>query len=124
MTEIDGHIYVQGHRTAAPARLADAAEALGDQDAVAWIALRDSSATTMEEAADLFWLHPLAVEDALEGHQRAKLERYGETMFVVLRPGSYDDGLTDTETVTVGPAQVVAAPDTIEVLTRDGSNWV
>ena len=39
--------------------------------------------------ASEFGLHHLAVEDTLKGHQRAKLERYGDTLFVVLRPARY-----------------------------------
>jgi len=38
-----------------------------------------------------FDLHPLAVEDGSTGHQRAKVERYDRTLFVVLRPARYDD---------------------------------
>ncbi len=99
MTQIDGHIYVDGHRTAGPDSLEGAADALGTEGAVAWIGLRDPDPVTLDEAAERFGLHPLAVEDARKGHQRAKLERYGDTVFVVLRPGTYDDG---TERVEFG----------------------
>jgi magnesium transporter len=47
--------------------------------------------------ANEFGLHPLAVEDALAGHQRAKLERYGSTQFVVLRPAHYRDDVEKVE---------------------------
>ncbi|MBB4853265.1 Mg2+ and Co2+ transporter CorA [Mycobacteroides chelonae] len=39
----------------------------------------------LHAAAEEFGLHPLAVEDAIDAHQRPKLERYGNTLFVVLR---------------------------------------
>ena len=40
---------------------------------------------------DTFGLHPLAIEDSLQGHQRAKMERYSKTYFAVLRPAVYLD---------------------------------
>ena len=49
--------------------------------------------------AEEFGLHPLAVEDAVQAHQRPKLERYGDTLFVVLRPARY---LDRSETVAFG----------------------
>ena len=45
--------------------------------------------------AILLELHPLAVEDTLKGHQRAKLERYGDKTFLVLQPARYLDDIGD-----------------------------
>jgi magnesium transporter len=45
----------------------------------------------------------LAVEDAVKAHQRPKLERYGETLFVVLRPARY---LDESEAVEFGEIHV------------------
>ena len=50
-----------------------------------------------------FQLHELAVEDAIVAHQRPKLERYGDTLFVVLRPARY---LDETEEVEFGEVHV------------------
>ena len=47
------------------------------QEGVAWIGLYKPTAEEFESAAQEFELHPLAVEDALDAHQRPKLERYG-----------------------------------------------
>ncbi|MFL1377908.1 magnesium and cobalt transport protein CorA [Nocardiopsis protaetiae] len=91
MTEIEGRVYVDGHLVQSLHDLQGATEALRKPGAVAWIGLVDPEADTLDTAADMFGLHPLAVEDARKGHQRSKLERYGDTMFVVLRPGWYDD---------------------------------
>ena len=55
-----------------------------------------------------FELHELAVEDAIVAHQRPKLERYGETLFVVLRPARY---LDETEEVEFGEIHVFVGPD-------------
>ena len=43
----------------------------------------------MQEVADVFGLHPLAVEDAVHAHQRPKLERYDDTLFLVLKTVNY-----------------------------------
>jgi len=50
----------------------------------------------------------LAVEDALAGHQRSKIERYGDILFVVLRPARYVD---DEERVEFGELHVFVGPD-------------
>ena len=50
-----------------------------------WVALRDADAGELAEMKAEFGLHELAVEDALVGHQRAKLEEYGESLFTVIK---------------------------------------
>jgi magnesium transporter len=50
-----------------------------------WVALRDASEAELEEMREEFDLHPLAVEDARHGHQRPKIEDYGDSLFVVLK---------------------------------------
>jgi magnesium transporter len=49
-----------------------------------WIALKDPEASELERMQREFGLHELAVEDARHGHQRPKIEEYGESLFVVL----------------------------------------
>lgn len=49
-----------------------------------WVALRDATDTEMAQMQSEFDLHELAVEDALKGHQRPKLEEFGDTLFAVL----------------------------------------
>ena len=49
-----------------------------------WVALRDPQAPELAEMQQEFDLHPLAVEDARSGHQRPKIEEYGESLFTVL----------------------------------------
>jgi magnesium transporter len=49
-----------------------------------WVALRDPTADELAEMQQSFDLHPLAVEDALVGHQRPKIEEYGDCLFAVL----------------------------------------
>ncbi len=49
-----------------------------------WVALKDPDAGELEAMRQEFDLHELAVEDARKGHQRPKIEEYGDELFVVL----------------------------------------
>jgi magnesium transporter len=49
-----------------------------------WVALKDATEAELEQMREEFDLHPLAVEDASHGHQRPKIEEYGDQLFVVL----------------------------------------
>jgi magnesium transporter len=49
-----------------------------------WVALKDATEAELEQMREEFDLHPLAVEDARHGHQRPKIEEYGDVLFVVL----------------------------------------
>ncbi len=49
-----------------------------------WVALRDATVEELTEMQQEFDLHPLAVEDARQGHQRPKVEEYGDLLFVVV----------------------------------------
>jgi magnesium transporter len=50
-----------------------------------WVALKDPSPEELEEMREEFSLHELAVEDARSGHQRPKIEEYGDSLFAVLQ---------------------------------------
>lgn len=49
-----------------------------------WVALKDATPEELDKMKEEFNLHELAVEDARHGHQRPKLEEYGESIFVVM----------------------------------------
>jgi magnesium transporter len=49
-----------------------------------WVALRDPEEAELDKMREEFGLHELAVEDAHKGHQRPKIEEYGDTLFVVI----------------------------------------
>jgi len=53
-------------------------------DCFVWVALRDPDRAKLDEMQQAFDLHPLAVEDARHGHQRPKIEEYGDSVFAVL----------------------------------------
>ncbi|MGC4893691.1 magnesium and cobalt transport protein CorA [Micromonospora sp. DT31] len=89
---VDSGVYVGGVRRASPVSLADTFRCLQQLDGgMAWIGLRQPSAEQIASLADAFQLPDLAVEDAINAHQRPKLERYGDTLFVVLRAARYLD---------------------------------
>ncbi|MFH8250035.1 magnesium and cobalt transport protein CorA [Microbacterium sp. B2969] len=103
MAVIDNAIYVDGRRVASPQTLARTSESLTEHGGFAWIGLYRPEPVQLNIIAAEFELHPLAIEDALLGHQRAKLERYGDTLFVVLRAARYVDA---AETVEFGEVEV------------------
>jgi magnesium transporter len=57
---------------------------LSQPDCFVWVALRDADAAELAEMQAEFDLHELAVEDAHHGHQRPKIEEYGDSLFAVL----------------------------------------
>jgi magnesium transporter len=97
MMIVDNAIYVDGHRAAEPSSLRETYEALRQERGVAWIGLYRPTEEEFASVAQEFGLHELAVEDALEAHQRPKIERYGDTLFVVLRPARYLDAPEEVE---------------------------
>ncbi|MEV6687146.1 magnesium and cobalt transport protein CorA [Streptomyces sp. NPDC051130] len=106
---VDSAVYREGRRVASPATLADTFRQLREQpDGMAWIGLHRPTEAELHSLAAEFNLHPLSIEDALEAHQRPKLERYGDTLFVVLRAARYLDA---PEEVEFGELHVFVGPD-------------
>lgn len=92
---VDCGVYVDGVRL--PGKFTHAAalnkvreiEAEGNNHAFVWIGLHEPDEHQMQAVADVFGLHELAVEDAVHAHQRPKLERYDDTLFLVLKTVKY-----------------------------------
>jgi magnesium transporter len=63
-----------------------------------WVGLHEPVEGELTEVARIFALHPLAVEDALHAHQRPKLERYDDGIFLVLKTLWYVDEHDAVET--------------------------
>lgn len=64
---------------------AQISEYLARPGALVWVAMFEPTPAELDEMANEFGLHPLAVEDARKGHQRPKLEEYDDSLFVVLQ---------------------------------------
>jgi magnesium transporter len=77
--------YQKGHKIA-DIPVSAIGETLKGGDAFVWVALKDPTADELDSMAVQFDLHPLAVEDARKGHQRPKIEEYGDSLFCVLQP--------------------------------------
>jgi magnesium transporter len=71
-----------------------------------WVAMRDRDIALLEEMREQFGLHPLAVEDAQQGHQRHKIEEYGDSLFAVLH--MVESGTPD---LRVGEVDIFAGPN-------------
>jgi magnesium transporter len=106
---VDSAIYADGHRVASPPNLLETYRSLrGTENGLAWVGLYRPSETELDSLAEEFDLHELAVEDAIHAHQRPKLERYDQTLFVVLRAARYLDA---SETVEFGELHLFIGPE-------------
>ncbi|MCW7947191.1 magnesium transporter CorA [Streptomyces hygroscopicus] len=114
---IDCAIYRDGRRTEGPEDLSDAlAEARASAEAFLWIGLYEPTEKEFDLVTEEFGLHPLAVEDALKAHQRPKLEIYDDSLFMVLKPVSYEP---HSDTVSSGELMVFLG-DAFVVTVRHG----
>ena len=89
----------------------DISEALMQPDTFVWVALKDATPEELKVMQEEFGLHELAVEDAQHGHQRPKIDEYGNSVFVVMHLLEMVDGeLRQGEVdVFVGPNYVLSA---------------
>jgi magnesium transporter len=103
VTIVDNAIYKDGKRILAPTTLQETFEECERLGGMAWVGLYRPDEAELQEVAEELNLHELAVEDALAGGQRAKLEHYDDDRFFVLIPARYID---ETETVEFGELNV------------------
>jgi len=95
---VDKAIYRNGRRQGC-GDLSDELDALRlHQDGFLWIGLEDPTDQEFGLVEEELQLHPLAVEDAVKGHQRAKIERYESSLFIVLKTLRYIEATSDIET--------------------------
>ncbi len=90
---VDSAVYRAGTRVPVDCDVADLASVrdrcrAGD---FVWVGLHEPDAEELAAVAGAFSLHPLAVEDAVNAHQRPKLERYEDSLFLVLKTLWYVD---------------------------------
>ncbi|HEY0448505.1 magnesium and cobalt transport protein CorA [Actinophytocola sp.] len=120
---IDCAVYVNGERLPGHFSHADAvAEVRRRRDGFVWIGLYEPDEGQIQGIADTFGLHELAVEDAVTAHQRPKLDRYEETLFMVLKTVRYiahESPTTANEIVETGEIMAFLGKDFI-VTVRHG----
>ena len=94
---VDCALYAHGRREAV--NLAQAvSRARNLPDGFVWLGLHDPTYDEFDDLALYFAPHPLAVEDAINAHQRPKLDIYDECLFVVLKTLCYDEHRVEIET--------------------------
>ena len=126
---VDCGVYVDGTRTPGkftpPAALTTVREAeQSGKNAFVWIGLHEPDEAQMQDVADVFGLHPLAVEDAVQAHQRPKLERYDESLFLVLKTVNYvphESAVLAREIVETGEIMIFVGRDFV-VTVRHGEH--
>lgn len=89
---------------------------LKDPENFIWVAIKDPADGELDSLREEFGLHPLAVEDARNGHQRPKIEEYGDSLFVVLHmiePDGPDLRVGEVD-IFVGPNYVLSVRNRAE----------
>ncbi|GAA2089649.1 magnesium/cobalt transporter CorA [Actinomadura alba] len=117
---VDCAIYRSGVREDVTGDFSDALDAARDDSgAFMWVGLHEPTEQTFQHVNEELKLHPLAVEEALSGeHLRPRLERHGDTTFVVLKTVRFDERTSDIE---VGNIMVFVA-DRFVVTVRQGDS--
>jgi len=122
---VDCAVYVDGVRV--PGRFTHEralAEVRRRDEGFVWIGLHEPAEEQITGIADVFGLHELAVEDAVHAHQRPKLERYDDTLFMVLKPVCYvghAQPTTANEIVKTGELMVFVGTDFV-ITVRHGEH--
>lgn len=84
----------------------DISDYVSQPDCFVWVALRDATPEELTQMQEEFLLHPLAVEDARHGHQRPKVDEFGDSLFVVMHLPELVDGELE-----IGEVDVFAGPN-------------
>ncbi len=118
-------VYIDGVRQAGHSPTDEAVQLVREKqgNGFVWIGLHEPTQAEFAGVAELFGLHPLAVEDAVLAHQRPKLDRYDDTLFTVLKTVRYveHDELTATsEVVETGEIMVFSGSDFVITVRHGG----
>ncbi|GAA0538090.1 magnesium transport protein CorA [Saccharopolyspora subtropica] len=122
---VDCAIYVDGHRLEGAWDHVDAIEEVRRRGSgFVWIGLHEPTEEQINGIAETFGLHELAVEDAVHAHQRPKLERYDNTLFMVLKTVRYvatETRAATSEIVDTGELMVFVGRDFV-ITVRHGKH--
>ena len=77
-------------RKLADISVTEISEYIARPDCFVWVALAEPNEQELLQMQEEFGLHELAIEDTLQGHQRPKVEEYGDTVFVVMHTVEID----------------------------------
>jgi magnesium transporter len=112
---VDCAIYVDGRRSA-PCSLEEIHDASRARGGFAWVCLYDPTQEEFDSVVGEFGLRELALRDAVKVHQRPKVERYGDLIFVILKSARY---VEEKEEVEFGEIHAFVGKDFI-VTVRHG----
>ncbi len=105
---IDCAHYRDGRRTDERGMPLEEVAARRAEGGFVWLGLYEPDKAELDHVREVFGLHELAVEDALNEHMRPKIERYdGDVQLIILRTARYDD---DAEEVEFGQISVFLSP--------------
>src|SRR5438105_13827076 len=101
--------YTEG-RKLADIPVEDISEYVKRPNCFVWVALKDPEPSELEMMQEEFSLHELAVDDARHGHQRPKIEEYGDSLFAVLHTVQLhsDDLAVGEFAIFVGPNYILS----------------
>ena len=116
MTYITGAIYPSGDRIRIGAPEEETLSAYQQPNTAVALGYANPDIHELHALQKTFNLHELAIEDAGRGHQRAKLERYGDSLFTVIRPAIY---LDKEEEVRLSELHLFTGPRYTLALVRD-----
>ena len=99
--------------------IAEISEHLKRPGCFVWVALKDATDDELSTMQQEFGLHELAIEDARHGHQRPKVEEYGDTLFAVVHTVE----LSPTDEIRIGEVDIfVGLNFVLSVRNRSGQN--
>ena len=101
----------QNGRKLADVPTGDISEYVSRPDCFVWVALFEPSMDELEEMASEFGLHELAVEDARHGHQRPKIEEYGDSLFAALHTLEREKSPEGVEELVTGEVDLFVGPN-------------
>jgi magnesium transporter len=116
-------VVYQNGKKLADIPVTEISEYISRPDAFVWVALQDATPAELEEMQHEFGLHELAVEDARHGHQRPKIEEYGDSLFSVLH--LVEPSLENPKDLNVGEVNIFTGNNyVLSELLRNGSGFV
>ncbi|MGE5088485.1 MAG: magnesium/cobalt transporter CorA [Candidatus Levyibacteriota bacterium] len=117
----------QNGRKLAEIPVADISEYLQRPGCFVWVAMFEPAPDELDQMAVEFGLHELAVEDARKGHQRPKIEEYGDSLFAVLHPVEMVKSGAGADELRIGEVAVFVGPNyvlTVRQRTQTGFSAV
>jgi magnesium transporter len=103
-------VFREGKAAGSPEHLHQISEILNEAGTLVWFDLVDPDPQDMGVLQQEFHLHPLAIEDAVQAHERPKIEAYGDYWFLIIQgtSASEDDGVVFHEiAIFAGPKFLV-----------------